>query len=162
MIRPQIISACAALLAACTTASSTGPADASSAETELPTIPVTVAAESGEVVFSAEVADSPALRQKGLMFREALGDRAGMIFLFADERARSFWMKNTLIPLDMIFIRADRTILGVVANAVPRTLTSRGVPGPSQFVLEIRGGLAAELGIAAGQTVQFYAPIPDR
>ncbi len=151
-----------ALLAACSTPAKQAPADATPQTTELPTIPVTVASNTGEVIFTAEVADDPGERQKGLMFRESLTDTAAMVFLFATEQPRTFWMKNTLIPLDMIFIRADRTILGVVANATPRTLTPRGVPGASQFVLEIRGGLAAELGIEAGQEVKFYAPIPSR
>jgi uncharacterized membrane protein (UPF0127 family) len=64
-------------------------------------------------------------------------------------------MKNTLIPLDMIFISADHAIVGIVANAEPLTLTARGVSEPSQFVLEIGGGLAARLGIQQGQRVQF-------
>lgn len=85
-----------------------------------------------------------------------------MLFLFPSERQLSFWMKNTLIPLDMIFIKADRKVLGVVENAEPLTETSRFVEGNSQFVLEIRGGLSKALGIAAGQTVVFDATIPTR
>jgi uncharacterized membrane protein (UPF0127 family) len=85
-----------------------------------------------------------------------------MLFLFPDEAPRSFWMRNTLIPLDIIFVRQDRTILGIVENAEPKTDTSRAVEGASQFVLEINGGLSQKLGIAAGQTVTFMAPIPAR
>lgn len=125
-------------------------------------IPVTIHTEGGPVVFQAEVADTPAERSRGLMYREQMGKQDGMLFLFPDERPNSFWMRNTLIPLDMIFIRADRTILGIVENAEPRTDTPRAVPGLSQFVLEINGGLSRKLGIEAGQTVTFMAPIPSQ
>lgn len=129
---------------------------------EPPRIPVTIATDEGDVVFEAEVADTPDERQKGLMFRESMDDAHGMLFLFPDERQRSFWMKNTLISLDMVFIRADKTILGVVREAEPQTTVSRSVPGDSQFVLEINGGLAEKLGIEPGQEVRFVAPIPTR
>lgn len=145
---------------ACTSAPSGG-VDAGAAGRE-PMVPVTIHTEAGSVVFQAEIADSPAERSRGLMFREGLAPRAAMLFLFPEERQLSFWMRNTLIPLDMIFIRADRTILGIVENAEPRTDTSRSVPGKSQFVLEIAGGLSAELGIRADHLVGFMAPVPDR
>ena len=125
-------------------------------------IPVSIAASSGEVTFQSELADAPTERNKGLMFRESMGEREGMLFLFPDEAPRSFWMRNTLIPLDMIFVRSDRTILGIVENAEPKTDTARAVEGASQFVLEINGGLSRKLGIAPGQTVTFMAPIPTR
>lgn len=125
-------------------------------------IPVTISTDEGDVVFMAEVADTPDERQKGLMFRERMGDDEGMLFLFPDSRQRSFWMKNTLIPLDMIFIQADRSVLGIVENAEPKTTTSRSVPGDSQFVLEINGGLARKMGIQNRQTVRFVAPLPTR
>lgn len=124
-------------------------------------IPVTIDTEKGPVVVQAEVAATPETRQRGLMFRKGLGDHEGMIFLFPDESPLTFWMHNTLIPLDMIFIRADHTILGVVGNATPETETPRHVPGASQFVLEVSGGFAAAQGIKAGQTVTFYAPLPS-
>ena len=144
------------LLAACST--SQGANDSGTAPFR---IPVTISASSGEVTFQSEIADSPTERNKGLMFREQMGEHEGMIFLFPDEQPRSFWMRNTLIPLDMIFVRADRTILGIVENAEPKTDTSRAVEGSSQFVLEINGGQSQKLGIAAGQTVTFMAPIPS-
>jgi uncharacterized membrane protein (UPF0127 family) len=125
-----------------------------------PRIPVTIATEAGDVTFQAELADDDAERQKGLMFRTAMGDSEGMLFLFPREQQLAFWMRNTLIPLDMVFIKADRTILGVVENATPRTETSRKVPGNSQFVLELNGGTASRLGIKAGQAVTFLAPTP--
>lgn len=125
-------------------------------------IPVRIETEEGTQTFFAELADTPEERQTGLMHRACLRPDSGMLFLFPEERPLSFWMKNTLIPLDMVFIRADRTVLGVVREAAPRTLTQRRVPGISQFVLELAGGTAEERGIEAGQSVRFMAPIPVR
>lgn len=119
---------------------------------------MTVETDRGPVTFRAEIADSPSERARGLMHRTELEERSGMLFVFPAEQQLSFWMKNTLIPLDMIFIRADRTILGVVHEAEPRSLTSRSVPGRSQFVLEVRGGAADRLGIEPDQEVRFMAP----
>jgi uncharacterized membrane protein (UPF0127 family) len=105
--------------------------------------------------FNVELALTSAEHERGLMFREHLADDAGMLFVFERPSQQTFWMKNTLIPLDMIFIRSDRRILGIVANAEPQTLNPRFVPGASQFVLEIRGGLAAERGLGAGDLVEL-------
>jgi uncharacterized membrane protein (UPF0127 family) len=91
------------------------------------------------------------------MFRDHLNPDAGMLFISDSPRRQVFWMKNTLIPLDMIFIGADWRIAGIVVNAEPKTLTSREVPAPSQYVLEIGGGLSALYGIHAGQVVDFQA-----
>ena len=125
-------------------------------------IPITVSTAEGDVTFQVEIADSPDERSRGLMFREQMDDAHGMLFLFPREAQQSFWMKNTLIPLDMIFIRSDRTILGIVENAEPKTTNPRAVPGVSQFVLEINGGLAKKRGIMARQEVRFVAPLPER
>jgi hypothetical protein len=89
------------------------------------------------------------------MYRSQLEPEAGMIFVFEEPSVQRFWMKNTLIPLDMIFIGKDRKIVGVVENAAPETETERMVGAPSQYVLEIGGGLAARLGIRAGESVDF-------
>ncbi|MBI2374186.1 MAG: DUF192 domain-containing protein [Deltaproteobacteria bacterium] len=125
-------------------------------------VPVEIAAETGSAHFSAEIADDPGERAAGLMWRTSMKDEEAMIFLFPSEAPRSFWMKNTLISLDMIFITSNKTILGVVEQATPQTESPRGVPGESQYVLEINGGLAKKVGIKAGQSVSFYAPIPSR
>ncbi len=125
-------------------------------------IPVVIETAAGDQSFMAEVADDPAEREKGLMFRESMNDEHGMIFLFPMSKQQSFWMKNTLIPLDIIFIREDQTILGISENAEPKTTSPRRVPGLSQFVLELNGGLSKTLGIEAGQKVRFTAPIPER
>lgn len=147
-------------LAACSAPQSTlGSGDASAAD--VVRIPVSVDAESGTVTFQSEICDTESERQRGMMFRTSMGEREGMIFLFPREQQLSFWMHNTLIPLDIIFIRTDHTILGVVENATPQTDTPRRIAGDSQFVLEVPGGTSAKLGIKAGQNVGFYAPIPS-
>jgi uncharacterized protein len=108
-----------------------------------------------QVAFHVELALTPDERERGLMYRERLAPDAGMLFVFDQPAPLMFWMKNTLIPLDMIFIGSDRRIVGIVANAEPRTLTSRRVSGLSLYVLEIGGGLSARLGIRAGQRVEL-------
>jgi len=124
----------------------------------------TVSIDTGEqkLVFHVELAIAPAEFQRGLMYRTQLAPDAGMLFVSKYPQAHTFWMKNTLIPLDMIFIGADRRIVGIVENAEPQTLTSRSVPGLSQYVLEIGGGVSARMGIRAGQTVVFQGvPVPN-
>ena len=125
-------------------------------------VPVTIETDEGPQTFQAEIADTPRLRARGLMFRSELGDRQGMLFVFPAEDHLSFWMKNTLIPLDMVFIRADRTVLGVVKNAEPKTLTSRRVGGKSQYLLELAGGDVERYGIRRGQRVRFMVPAAER
>lgn len=109
----------------------------------------------GEVVIRVEVARTSAERSRGLMFRKHLDPEAGMIFLFDRPEVQKFWMINTLIPLDMIFIDGDRRIVGIVENAEPKTEQSRFVARESQFVLELNGGSAARLGLQPGQPVEF-------
>lgn len=117
---------------------------------------IVIATEPGrEITFHVEVADTPAKRELGLQYRKELPADRGMIFLFPAEAPQTFWMKNTPIPLDMIFIGRSRRIVGIVAQAAPFTLEPRSVGVPSQFVLEINGGLAKRYGIAPGDTVRF-------
>ena len=105
----------------------------------------------GTARFAVEVADDPAERAKGLMFVEEIGPREGMLFVYEAERPGiAFWMRNTLIPLDMIFADAEGVIVSVHANAVPHDETPIPAGAPAQFVLEVPGGRAAALGIAAG------------
>lgn len=109
---------------------------------------------SGDHVFTVEIASSASERSRGLMFRQELADDAGMLFDFHEERPVSFWMQNTLIPLDMIFIATDGEIKSIHENARPLDTTSIPSEFPVQFVLEIPGGRASKLGIAPGDTVE--------
>jgi uncharacterized protein len=136
----------------------------SPAATTNPAAASTVTIDTGErkLVFHVELAISPAAFQRGLMFRTQLAPDAGMLFVSRFPQAHTFWMKNTLIPLDMIFIGADRRIVGIVENAEPQTLTERRVPGLSLYVLEIGGGVSGRMGIRPGQTVVFQGvPAPS-
>jgi uncharacterized membrane protein (UPF0127 family) len=108
-----------------------------------------------QLSFKVEVADTPVKREMGLQYRQELADDRGMIFIFPVESQQSFWMKNTPIALDMIFINRDRKIVGIVEQTTPFSLESRSVPAPSQYVLEIRGGLAKRYGIQSGDSVRF-------
>lgn len=109
----------------------------------------------GERRFKVELAVQDHERQRGLMYRDHLADDEGMLFLFEEQTALSFWMKNTWIPLDMLFIDENLTVAGIVENAEPMTTSSRNPGKPSRFVLEVRGGLSQELGLKAGQQVRF-------
>ena len=122
----------------------------------------TVAVDTGgrKLTFHVELALRPDQQERGLMFRRSLATDAGMLFVFGRESVHAFWMKNTLIPLDMLFIGADKRIVGIVANAEPQTETTRTVGLPSQYVLEIGGGLSGQLGIRAGQLVDFQGVPP--
>ena len=123
---------------------------------------VTIVTKEGrELTFQVEIADTPAKRQLGLQYRRDLAPDRGMIFLFPQESTQSFWMKNTPIPLDMIFISSDRKIVGIVEQAVPFSMDSRSVSVASQFVLEINGGLARRYGIKAGDSVRFHGLTPE-
>lgn len=117
---------------------------------------VTITSRDGKAVsFIVEIADTPSKREMGLMYRKEMAADRGMIFIFPQESPQSFWMKNTPLPLDMIFINADKKIVGIVERTVPFSLDPRGVSAPSQFVLEINGGLAQKHGIRAGDSVGF-------
>ncbi len=114
-----------------------------------------LASASGDVVVAAEVVSSPATIQRGLMYRTHLPPDDGMLFLMGFEDDHVFWMHNTLIPLDLIFIGKDLKVAGVVANAEPRTDTHRSTGARSLYVLEVNGGWAAAHAIAAGTVVRF-------
>ena len=121
----------------------------------LPLIPVTVTSGREKHVFTSEVATTPEAQAQGLMFRTELADDEAMIFPRDDFGIASFWMKNTPIPLDIIFIGPDRKILNIAAMTTPYSLDSVSATGPTGAVLEIRGGLAQELGIEAGDSVEW-------
>ncbi len=140
---------------------SAGTSSGTSAAADAVTARVTVAVAGGRSVpFRVELARTSAEREQGLMYREQLAADAGMLFIFERPGPLTFWMKNTFIALDMIFIGADRRIVGIVENAEPRTLSARRVDGLAEYVLEINGGLSAKLGIQAGARVDFSG-VPD-
>lgn len=108
----------------------------------------------GDHTFNVEVVDNDATRAKGLMFREELAKNAGMLFDFQEERNTSFWMQNTFIPLDMVFIAADGTVRTIHANARPFDTTPISSEVPVRFVLEIAGGRAEEIGLKVGDKLE--------
>lgn len=116
---------------------------------------VRIRADSRTVTVPVEVVATPESRALGLMYRRELGPDAGMLFVFPSTDVQSFWMKNTLLPLDMVFIDERRTIVGIVADARPLTTTPRSVGKPSRYVLEVNAGFCARQGIRAGQSVEF-------
>jgi uncharacterized membrane protein (UPF0127 family) len=116
---------------------------------------VHLATPQGETAVNVEVVATPPLIQRGLMYRQHLPIDAGMLFLMEEEQVHTFYMRNTLIPLDMIFIGRDLTIAGIVENAEPRTETLRSVEKPSLYVLEVNGGWTKSHGVVAGAKVRF-------
>ncbi|WAT19364.1 DUF192 domain-containing protein [Aurantiacibacter sp. MUD11] len=120
----------------------------------LQVIPVTVKTDEGSHVFASEVADTPQAQARGLMFRTEMGPDEGMIFPYDPPEPLSFWMRNTVLPLDIIFIGPDNRILNI-ANGVPYNENSVYSDGPSIGVLELNRGRAEELGIGPGDLVEW-------
>lgn len=110
--------------------------------------------EGEKLFFDVELALTPPQQSRGLMFRTEMADNEGMLFVFSDVQMRSFWMKNTLIPLDMLFIHPDGTIHHIHHNAKPQDLTSVTSRYPSKAVLELNGGTADKMGIKEGDKVR--------
>lgn len=102
-----------------------------------------------------ELARTPEEQMRGLMHRRALEPDAGMLFLFDRAEPRRFWMRNTYIPLDMIFLDASRVVISIEENTVPLDETGRGPDQPAQFVVEVAGGYARSHGISVGSRAQF-------
>ncbi|RJG53762.1 DUF192 domain-containing protein [Sphingobium terrigena] len=144
-----------ASLAACSADPQATNNSAAVAQAPAALLPLVIQSSKGAQRFTVEVAATPQQQETGLMFRKSLADNGGMLFPMDPPRTASFWMKNTLIPLDMLFIRTDGTIAFIGANTVPysREPVSAGVPVAA--VLELRGGRAAELGIREGDRVQW-------
>ena len=117
-------------------------------------VPLTIHSRSGVHRFTVDVAKSPEQQERGLMFVRSLAPNRGMIFPYDPPQQVAFWMKNTLIPLDIIFIRADGRIARI-ADAKPLDETPLPSGEPAAAVLEIRGGRAAQLGISAGDKVEW-------
>ena len=155
----------AAMLAACSpgegaTARAQAPA-ASSAQAArhpvsgLEVIDLVVERGNKKIPFKVELAASPEAQSRGLMFRTELGDFEGMIFPSGTPQPRSFWMKNTPLSLDIIFIGPDGRIINIAADTVPYSLESVRSTGPASAVLELRAGRAKALGIVPGDKVTY-------
>jgi uncharacterized membrane protein (UPF0127 family) len=117
-------------------------------------VPLTIRSKSGTHAFTVEVAATPDQQERGLMFRTSIAPDRGMIFPYDPPQEAAFWMKNTLIPLDIIFIRADGTIAKIY-NAQPEDITPLPSGEPIALVLEIAGGRAKQLGIKLGDKVTW-------
>lgn len=109
----------------------------------------------GDVPVTVEVAATPAQQALGLMYRKELGANTGMLFVFDSTIEHPFWMKNTVLPLDMIFLGEDRKVVGIVKDAVPFTTTSRTVGVPSRYVLEVNAGFSDTHGVKTGDQATF-------
>lgn len=120
----------------------------------LPTEQLTVETRNGPVSFTVEIADDEAERNRGLMFRESLADDRGMLFHFQEPEHASFWMRNTIISLDIIFIGTDGRILNIADHTTPYSEAPIPAAGLTRGVLEIRAGRAEELGIRPGDRVR--------
>ena len=120
-----------------------------------PTGELTIESASGPHKFHVELATTPAQLEQGLMFRQTLAPDAGMLFDFKTPSPVSMWMKNTFIPLDMLFIDPRGRIINIAERTVPGSLDPLGAAGPARAVLELNGGTAARLGIRPGDRVLF-------
>ncbi|HVC51302.1 MAG TPA: DUF192 domain-containing protein [Stellaceae bacterium] len=119
------------------------------------TAQLTIVSASGPHKFTVELATTPAQQAQGLMFRRSLAPDAGMLFDFGTPTTVSFWMKNTLIPLDMLFVAQDGRIVGIHARAVPELTDPIPSPGLVRAVIEVNGGTADRLGIKPGDRVIY-------
>jgi len=154
-----------AALAACSspegaTARAQAPAAASAANARHPVsglevIDLVVERGAKKLAFKVELAASPEAQARGLMFRTELGDFEGMIFPSPVPQPRSFWMKNTPLSLDIIFVGPDGRVLNIAADTVPYSLDSVTSNGPASAVLELRAGRAKALGIVPGDRVVY-------
>ena len=122
---------------------------------QFPTAPLTIVTQGGPQRFTVEIATTMPQMEQGLMYRKSLAPDAGMIFDYGAPSMAAMWMKNTLIPLDMLFVGQDGRITGIHERAVPLSLDTISAPGPTRAVIELNGGTAARLGIRPGDKVLF-------
>ena len=154
-----LLASLALSLAACSTQAAPPAAAAADASVHpvsgLEVIPLTITQNGKTHRFRVEVARTSAEQAQGLMFRTELGPQDGMIFPSATPQFRSFWMRNTVIPLDLIFVGPDKRIINIIANAEPYSLDPLESAGPAIAVLELNGGRAAELCLKPGSRVEW-------
>lgn len=158
------LTSCLAAIALALTACSPKPADGAAVtvaaparhpESGLPVVPLSVTHDGRRHAFRVEVARGAEEQARGLMFRTRMGADEGMIFPMDPPRPASFWMKNTVIPLDIVFVGTDRRVLNIAANTVPYSETPVPSAGKVSAVLELNGGRAAALGIGPGDRVEW-------
>lgn len=116
-----------------------------------------VVTSTGNHPFNVEIADTEDKRERGLMYRTQMAADAGMLFIYPYERAVAFWMKNTVLPLDMVFIRADGTVFDVALGAVPYSLQPIPSGGPVLAILEVNAGVANQIGLRRGDKIVHAA-----
>ncbi|BEV01830.1 DUF192 domain-containing protein [Novosphingobium olei] len=121
----------------------------------LKVIPLTAVTAAGRHAFTVEVAETLPQQERGLMFRKVMGADEGMIFPYDPPQRVAFWMKNTILPLDIIFIGPDHRVINIAADAVPYDLTPLPADAPAAAVLELNAGRAKELGIGPGTLVEW-------
>ena len=107
---------------------------------------------------AVELALDPSEHARGLMYVKSMPEQQGMLFIFPKEEQRSFWMKNTYLELDMIFVNSDQRIVSITHRAVPLSETPRPSNRPAKFVLEVGGGLAEKWGLAEGDLMKVTGP----
>jgi len=107
------------------------------------------------IEITIEIAESEQARNQGLMYRHTLESRAGMLFMFPDEALRLFYMKNTIIPLDIIFVNRKKEIVSMQKNATPYSLKILPSEKPAHYAVEVNAGFCEEHGIAVGDTISF-------
>jgi uncharacterized membrane protein (UPF0127 family) len=144
-----------AAVSACGNATATSEAPLERSPAGLEQIPLTLNSSTGKHRFTVEVAQTPEQQEQGLMFRQSLAANQGMIFPRDPPGDATFWMKNTLIPLDIVFIRPNGTIARIAENAVPMSLDPIPSLEPVSAILEIPGGRSAELGLKPGDKVTW-------
>jgi uncharacterized membrane protein (UPF0127 family) len=160
-VSARLLAAAAVAALACACGAAAGPGSSAPA----PTPTAATAAPAGPraempsgAVYRLELARTPEEQALGLMYRESLPDRTGMLFLFDDAQPHHFWMKNTMIPLDMIWMDESGRVVYVSANTPPckaEPCATYGPEGPARQVLEIAGGLAARENVTVGSTLKF-------
>ncbi|GAB0119559.1 DUF192 domain-containing protein [Acidisoma sp. 7E03] len=152
-----ILAAVPLLLAECTPVRAQS-IDPTGPQATLPKAPLVIIDDQGKAHhFQVELATTPQEQETGLMFRKSVPADGGMLFVFPTVQPEPFWMKNTLVPLDMVFINADGTIRAIAENTVPFSLAPVDSGGPVKAVLELQGGLTAKENISVGDQVQAAA-----
>jgi uncharacterized membrane protein (UPF0127 family) len=149
------------LLCAASVAADSQPSPAAELDKEFGRSSLQIATQDGQLhTFRVWVADSEPRRQRGLMFVRHMDDDAGMLFIYPQAQAIAMWMKNTFIPLDMLFVATDGRVVRVVANTTPQSLDTIESGQPVLGVVELNAGIAAKLQIRTGAQIIHPAFLP--